>query len=366
MKKFGPTDPDTSGENPDIAGHPGASAVILFRMCHHADHHPRHIVLLVFDGVRTLDVTGALEVFDVARVLGCAYTVALHSCGESRTVRCASGLSLDVAPASALSHRIDTLLVPGSERFVTDDVPVDLRQLIRSHAPGARRIASVCTGSFALASVGLLDGRRATTHWRHLNTFAARYPSAVLDRQSVHTRDGEIWTSAGVAAGIDLALALVADDHGADIAAEIAKEMVVLSRRMEGHPQISVAARTPRPKHPGLERLMATVNANPAGDYELDTVAVQLGLSPRHLARLFKVQVGVTLRQYVYQVRLENAVGLVLAGESFHAAARRSGLRYGARVRDHLAAHQMPPDRTRATALLVDTRGAEAIPVYAG
>ncbi len=335
-------------------------------MCHHVAPASRHIAMLVFDGVRTLDVTGPLEVFDVARALGCSYSVTLHACGESHTVQCSSGLRLDVAAASELAPHPDTLLIPGGAALVTDAVPQRLQQLIRLHAPQARRVAAICAGSFALGAVGLLDGRRATTHWRHLDTFAARHPSTLLERESVYTRDGEIWTSAGVAAGIDLALALVADDHGTDVAAEIAKEMVVLSRRLEGHPQISVAARTPRPKHPGLERLTATVNADPAGDYELDAVAAQVGLSPRHLARLFKAQVGKTLRQYVYEVRLENAVGLVLAGESFHAAAQRSGLRYGARVRDHLAAHRAPPGSARPARLLVDTCGAEAVSVHAG
>lgn len=322
--------------------------------------------MLVFDGVRTLDVTGPLEVFDVARSLGCAYTVTLHGYTDAGTVGCSSGLRLDAAPASALAANPDTLLIPGAERFVHEGVPHFARQLIRTRAAGARRVASICTGTFALAEAGLLDGRRATTHWRHLDTFATRHPSVIVERESVYTRDGEIWTSAGVASGIDLALALVADDHGADIAAEISKDMVVLSRRLEGHPQISVAARTPRPKHPGLERLMATVNADPAGQYELDNVAARLGLSPRHLARLFKAQAGVTLRQYVHEVRLENAVGLVLAGESFHAAARRSGLRYGAGVRDYLAAHRDFPGAARPAGLLVDTGGAEPVSVSAG
>ncbi|MBS1692875.1 MAG: AraC family transcriptional regulator [Actinobacteria bacterium] len=301
---------------------------------------PRHIAMLVFDGVRTLDVTGPLEVFDVARALGCPYSVTLYSTAESHSIRCSSGLSLNTTPVSALRSPVDTLMVPGGECLVSEGIPHHLKRVIRAHAPDARRLASICAGSFALAAVGLLDGRRATTHWRHLDTFAARHPMTVVDRESVYTRDGAVWTSAGVAAGIDLALALVSDDHGAVVVQEISKDMVVLSRRMEGHPQISVAARTPRPKHPQLERLLATVNANPAGHYELDTVAAQLGVSARHLSRLFKAQVGVTLRQYVHDVRLENAVGLVLAGESFHAAARRSGLRCGARVRDHLAARR--------------------------
>lgn len=333
-------------------------------MCHDVDRQPRRVAMLVFDGVRTLDVTGPLEVFEVAGTLGRPYSVTLYSCTDSPTVRCSSGLSVAAAPASQLATTVDTILVPGAESFAKDSIPHDLIQMIRAHAPAARRVASICAGSFALAATGLLDGRRATTHWRHLDSFAARHPSTIIDRESVYTRDGNIWTSAGAVAGIDLALALVADDHGADVAGEISKEMVVLSRRMEGHPQISAAARTPRPKHPELERLMATISADPAGHYELDSVANQLGLSPRHLARLFKAQAGITLRQYVYEVRLENAVGLVLAGESFNAAARRSGLRYGARVRDYLTAHLGVS--AGATDLLIDSRGTEAVPIHAG
>ena len=309
-------------------------------MQHQDSRRTRHVAVLVFDGVRTLDVTGPLEVFDVARSLGCDYTVALYSTADSVSVECSSGLRFSTIAASALPPKIDTLVVPGGECLVSGGVPEHLQNVIRAHAPNARRIASVCAGSFALGAVGLLDGRRATTHWRHLDTLAARHPSVRIDRESIYARDGAVWTSAGVAAGIDLALALVSDDHGAAVAQEISKDMVVFGRRMEGHPQISVAARTPRPKHPELERLLATVNSDPAGHYELDTVAARLGLSARHLSRIFKAQVGVTLRQYVHEIRLESAVALVLAGESFHAAARRSGLRDGALVRDYLCAHR--------------------------
>ncbi len=333
-------------------------------MCH--KRQPRHIAVLVFDGVRALDVTGPLEVFDVARSLGCAYSVALYSAADAQTVLCSSGLSFDTRPASELTRGIDTLLIPGGTNLVTDAVPQRLQNLIRSLAPDVRRVAAVCAGSFALGSAGLLDGRRATTHWRYLDTFAARHPSARIVRDSVYTHDDDIWTSAGNAAGIDLALALVAEDHGSDVAQEITKEMLLLCRRMEGHPQISVAARTPRPKHPELQRLLATVTADPAANYELDNVAAQVGLSARHLARLFKAQVGTTLRQYVYEVRLENAVSLILAGESFHAAAQRSGLRWGARVRDYLEVHCALPDSGPTSRLLIDPGGAETVPVHAG
>ncbi|ORV88772.1 GlxA family transcriptional regulator [Mycolicibacterium iranicum] len=320
---------------------------------------PPHIAVLVFEGVRGLDVAGPLEVFDVAGGLGSAYSVAFYSTTEATAVRCASGLTLHTAPVSALaSEVIDILFVPGSERVVADGAPWHLVRTVRSHAARARRVASIGTGSFALAAAGVLDGRRATTHWRHLDSFAVRHPSVIVDRESVYICDGNVWTSAGAAAGIDLALALVCEDHGAAVAQDISKELVVLGRRLEGHPQISVAARTPRPKHPEIDRLLETVNVDPAGHYELDSVAAQLGISPRHLARLFKAQTGMTLRQYVHEVRMENAVALILAGESFRAAARRSGLHYGASVRTHLDA--------RRTRLLADSRSAKAVSIHAG
>ncbi|MDA2892087.1 DJ-1/PfpI family protein [Mycolicibacterium sp. BiH015] len=320
---------------------------------------PPHIAVLVFDGVRGLDIAGPLEVFDVAGALGAAYSVGLYATTDATTVRCASGLTLQTAAVSTLaSEVVDTLFVPGGESLVSDGVPWHLLRAVRIHAARARRVASVGTGSFTLAAAGVLDGRRATTHWRHLDAFAIRHPPVIVDRESVYICDGNMWTSAGAAAGIDLALALVCDDHGAAFAQEISKDLVVLGRRLEGHPQISVAARTPRPKHPEIDRLLETVNVDPAGHYELDSVAAQLGISPRHLARLFKARTGMTLRQYVHEVRMENAVALVLAGESFRAAARRSGLHYGASIRTHLDA--------RRTRLLADSRGAETISIHAG
>lgn len=315
--------------------------------------HQRHIAVLVYDGVRALDLAGPTEVFEIAREMGCGYTTGLYSTANSRTVRCASGMTVHATAASELTNA-DTLLVPGGDDPARSAAPW-LSKVLRAQLNDVRRIAALGTGCFALAAAGILDGRRTTTHWRHLDAFAARHPTAVLDRESAFTRDGPVWTSAGAAAGVDLALALVGEDHGAAVAQEIAKELVLPGRRMEGHPQLSVAARTPRPKHPEIDRLLVTISVDPAGDYELDSVAAHLGISARHLARLFKAQVGVTLRQYVHEVRLENAVGLVLAGESFHAAARRSGLHGGARVRDHLAGR-----------LRVDARGAEAVSVHAG
>ena len=302
----------------------------------------KHVAMLVYDGVRTLDVAGPLEVFDVARSLRCTYTVQLYAVSDAPTVRCSSGMTLSALPISALTSKPDTLMVPGGECLVVPGPDPRLVAAIQRFSPIARRTASICAGSFALAAAGLLDGVRTTTHWRLLDTFARRHPEAVLDPDSVYVRDGDIWSSAGVAAGIDLTLALVAEDHGSAIAHEISKDMVVFSRRLEGHPQLSVSARTPRPKYGGLEHLLQTINAEPARKYTLDKVAADIGVSPRHLARLFRAQVGCTLREYVVAVRMEGAVGLVLAGESFHAAARRCGLRDGSQLRELLASPPPP------------------------
>jgi len=268
--------------------------------------------------------------------------VQLYTVADGATVRCSSGMTLGALPISALPSKPDTLVIPGGECLVNPGPDPRLVAAIRRFFPVARRTASICAGSFALAAAGLLDGVRTTTHWRLLDTFARRHPEAVLESESVYVRDGAVWSSAGVAAGIDLALALVADDHGSAIAHEIGKDMVVFSRRLEGHPQLSVSARTPRPRHAGLEHLLQTINAEPARKYTLDKVAADIGVSARHLARLFRSQVGCTLREYVVAVRMESAVGLVLGGESFHTAARRCGLRDGSQLRDLLASPPSP------------------------
>jgi transcriptional regulator GlxA family with amidase domain len=297
---------------------------------------PRRIAVLLFNGVRLLDVTGPLEVFDVARALRCDYEVTLYSVEDQHSVHCSSGVVLGTLPVHSMTGTYDTVLVPGGERLVAEPIPPALISVLQAQSTRTRRTASICAGSFALAAAGLLENKRATTHWRHLDTLAARHPQVDVERTSVYVQDGSMWSSAGVAAGIDLALALVADDYGSATAHEISKDMVVFSRRVDGHPQLSVAARTPRPQHPHLERLIDDINVNPAGRYTLESAAAQVGVSPRHLARLFTKQVGCSLRDYVHQVRIEAAIGLVLTGESFHAAAQRSGLRDGADVRDFL------------------------------
>ena len=285
---------------------------------------PLAIVVLVYDGVRLLDVTGPLEVFDVAVDMGVGYRITVCS-PDGRDAVTSGGLRLGVSCPAAAVGEVDTLLVPGGECLVNGP-PTAMLEAIRLLAPRARRVSSVCAGSFALAAVGLLDGRRATTHWRHTGTLARQFPDVRVDEDSIYVRDGPILTSAGVSAGIDLALALVEEDESDELAHQIARDLVVFMRRLGAQPQLSVPARTARPRRRPLRALCDQIAADPAADHSLAALAARAGLSVRHLTRLFRAELGCTPSSYVTSVRLEAATALLLSGETLATAARRSGL----------------------------------------
>jgi transcriptional regulator GlxA family with amidase domain len=290
-------------------------------------HRPKTvpIALLVFDGVRLLDVTGPLEVFDVAASLGTGYEVTVCS-PDGTDVTTSGGLRLGVQQRADSVSVVDTLVVPGGECLVTAGPNAALRAAIVDLASGARRVASVCAGAFALGSAGFLEGRRATTHWRHTDTLRRQFPSVTVDEEAIYVRDGRVLTSAGVSAGIDLALALVEEDAGDELAHEIAKDLVVFMRRRGAQPQLSVPARTARPQRTPLRTLCDEIAADPANDHSTTGMALRAGLSVRHLTRLFKAETGMTPASFVASVRREAALALVEAGETVAAAARRSGL----------------------------------------
>jgi transcriptional regulator GlxA family with amidase domain len=237
-----------------------------------------------------------------------------------------SGTTLGADKAVSEAGRTHTLVVPGSEDLVHRPPPAGLLDAVSGLAARSTRIASVCAGAFALAAAGLLDGRQATTHWRHAATLADRFPAVTVDPDAIFVRDGHTYTSAGVTAGIDLALHLVEDDEGVALAREVARDMVVFLQRPGGQSQFSVAARTPRPQHDVLRGLLGEVAADPAADHSMSALARRGGLSPRHLTRLFQEQIGSTPATYVESVRLEAAQALLEAGETVTGAARRSGL----------------------------------------
>ncbi|MCK7627516.1 DJ-1/PfpI family protein [Streptomyces sp. RS10V-4] len=287
----------------------------------------RRVVMLAFEGARLLDITGPLEVFSAAARFGGRYAIRLCS-PDGRPVTTSSGtrLAVDAGLPEILAGPLDTVLVPGAEQLTQGRFPPGLLDAVRALADRARRTASVCAGAFALAGAGLLDGRRATTHWRHTAALAARHPALSVDPDALHVRDGEVYTSAGVSAGIDLALALVEADEGPALAREVARDLVVFMQRPGGQSQFSVPARTPRPRHDALRALLDAVAADPAADHSNTALAARAGLSPRHLARLFRAHTGTTPAGYVEAVRLEAAQNLLANGETVTATARRTGI----------------------------------------
>jgi transcriptional regulator GlxA family with amidase domain len=271
----------------------------------------RRIVILTFPGGQSLDVTGPLEVFAATRRFGpsahCAVEVVAPRGGA---VPMGSGLQL-VAEQSIARVRgpVDTFLVAGGSaagiaRLVGDDATL---HHVRRIADGARRVASVCSGAFVLAAAGLLDGRHATTHWSACEALAAAYPSVIVERDPIFVRDGQVWTSAGVTAGIDLALALVEDDAGHDVAMAIARRLVVFLKRPGGQAQFSSALAGQTTDRDDLGETLAWIADHLDADLSVPALAARVAMSSRHFARIFRSEIGTTPARHVEGVRLEAA-----------------------------------------------------------
>ena len=261
----------------------------------------RTVLIVLFDDVQSLDVTGPLEVF--AHLPG--YQVSTASLGAA-PVTTSSGLRL--TPDADLRHRAqppDLLLVPGGEGARRRDP--DLVAWLRANASRARRLASVCTGAFLLAEAGLLDGRRVTTHWAHCQDLAAQYPDITVDPDPIFIKDDTLATSAGVTAGIDLALALVEDDLGRDVALAVARQLVVFLRRPGSQAQFSAQLAAQTATRPPLRDIQHWITEHPSADLSVETLAQRASLSPRQFARAFAAEVGVPPGRYVDRARLEAA-----------------------------------------------------------
>lgn len=261
----------------------------------------RSVLIPVFDGVQSLDVTGPLEAFAIAG----GYEIRTASLGGGM-VRTTSGLR--IMPDGDLREAVgpvDLLLVPGGAGARRRDP--GLIRWLRVNASSARRIASVCTGAFLLAEAGLLDGKRVTTHWAQCGRLAAQYPGITVDPDPIFIKDGNVITSAGITAGIDLALALIEDDLGRDVALAAARRLVIFLRRPGSQAQFSaqlsaqVAGRRP------LRDVQQWIAEHPAADLSVEVLAARASLSPRHFARAFAAEVGMTPGQYVDRTRLETA-----------------------------------------------------------
>jgi transcriptional regulator GlxA family with amidase domain len=287
---------------------------------------PRKVVVVAFDGVRFLDVVGPLEVFTVANEQGDHYVARVATPGGRDVVTTTGNrLGADIALEDLGAGDIDTLLVAGTPNWHLLLTPEIVGQLTRL-APRARRIVSVCTGTFALAAAGLLDGRRAATHWRHATALAREFPAVNVDHEALFVRDGNVFTAAGIAAGIDLALGLVEEDLGAGAARTAAKVLVVFLQRPGGQSQFSPWTAAPAVKSEPLRLALNAVALDPAGDHTLRAMAERTNFSVRHLSRLFEEQVGLTAGAYVERVRIEAARTMLEGGdEGLSVVADRTG-----------------------------------------
>lgn len=269
----------------------------------------RDVVLVVFPGIQGLDLIGPAEVFAAAdeEVGVPAYRVRVVA-STAGPLPSSGGVTIIAdEPIAAVGGPIDTMVVVGgngTSEAVADELLV--RNIARL-APLARRVASVCSGAFLLAEAGLLDGRRATTHWRWCDLLATTYPAVRVDPDPIYVRDGDVWTSAGVTAGMDLALALVEDDHGRDVALAIARRLVLFLRRPANQSQFSAPLRTQTAARDGIQEAQRLVVEHPEGNCSVGFLARAAAMSERNFARCFGTEVGVTPARYVEQVRLETA-----------------------------------------------------------
>jgi transcriptional regulator GlxA family with amidase domain len=284
----------------------------------------RLVGILVFDGVTLLDVAGPSEVFTEANHFGADYQLVLYS-ADGGDVVSSTGMRFSVDGAAADAAPLDIALVAGSDDFPSRPISRELVEAARTLTERARRTATICTGTFILAATGLLDGRRVTTHWNETEVLARWYPAVEVEPDAIYVEDGQIFSSAGVTAGIDLALALVELDYGAALARDVARWLVVFLQRPGGQSQFSPSLRTALPPISPLRQLCDTIAADPAGDYSLPKLASMANLSSRHLTRLFRDELKITHAGHVKQIRFDAAKDLLDAGHTVTDTAIRSG-----------------------------------------
>lgn len=271
----------------------------------------RNILIAAVPPVRALDVFGPAEVFgDANRFHGGEpdYEVSIISAGEDRVI--SSHIATPVqTDRTYREHRgsIDTLLVAGGVGAREMRYEREFLDWLREHSAKSRRFGSVCTGALVLAEAGLLDGRRATTHWNWANDLTHGYPRVTVDPAPIYIRDGNCYTSAGVTAGIDLALALVEEDLGRSIALQVAQMMVVFLRRPGGQSQFSATLAAQSHESHAFSDLLAWLPDNLRRDLSVEKLARRAAMSPRNFARLFQREVGITPAKHIEDLRLEAA-----------------------------------------------------------
>ena len=272
----------------------------------------RHVVIAAFPGVQSLDVVGPYETFAggtrAAQMLGRpgGYQVTLAS-PDGHPVSAESGVGLCTVALPDSGVTIDTLLLPGGDGVHDARADRDFVQWIASTAPRCRRVDTVCTGALLAAEAGLLEGRRVTTHWARAERLASEFPSLDVDPDPIYICDGKYWSSAGVTAGIDLALCLVDADLGIEVAQTVARWLVMFLHRPGGQTQFASPVWLPWAERSAIRAVQTLVESAPGADHHIPTLTAAAAMSVRHFTRVFTSEVGESPGRFVERVRLEQA-----------------------------------------------------------
>jgi transcriptional regulator GlxA family with amidase domain len=276
------------------------------------DVTPKRIVIVGFDDITSLDLTGPLEAFSSAFLESShgnpqpCYQVTIAALG-AKTFSSESGLRMTAACSLSSLRHMDTLLIPGGRAMRFSPSGPRLADWISRRANGIRRIASVCTGIFAVAPTGLLDGRRVTTHWKYAAELAGRFPTLKIDANALHIRDGKFYTSAGITAGIDLSLALIEEDFGSRVALAVARELVVYMKRPGGQEQFSEPLKFQVSATSRFADLAAWMLGHLDQDLSVDAMAEHMNLCPRQFSRRFRLEFNSSPAAFVQRLRLDEA-----------------------------------------------------------
>lgn len=310
----------------------------------------RTIGFLIFPDLQVLDCTGPLAAFEIAgRYCPGAYDLTVMAVRPGM-VSATCGLAMAAGPLVPPAE-LDTLVTAGGEGTRTASEDPDTLAYVRQAAAQARRIASVCSGAYILAAAGLLDGRRATTHWRRTSDFARRFPAVQLEPDRIFIKDGSVWTAAGITAGIDLALALIAEDLGEDVARHTAQQLVVYHRRPGGQSQFSALLELERPEG-RFGEVLAWAREHLTEPLTVEQLASVAAMSARNFARNFTAETGITPAKAVERLRLDAARARLDAGESqVDQISRQTGFGDPDRMRRaFLRAFGQPPQAFRRAA----------------
>jgi transcriptional regulator GlxA family with amidase domain len=288
----------------------------------------RKVGVLALPGAQLLDLAGPLDVFAEANVQSGKNTYGLLVIGtEDGPVVSSSGVRVlpDYIVGRDDIPALDTLLVAGAPSIRKVPLHPGLLDWLRAQAPKSRRFGSVCSGAMLLAETGLLKGKRITTHWAMADELARKHPDIEIEVDALHVRDGQVRTAAGVTAGLDLALALVEEDLGREIAKKVASKLVMFFRRPGGQLQFSRRGEANPSGRSALQDIQRWVMANPAADASTAALAARAGLSARHFVRLFKQELGMSPAEWVQQVRVALARQMLEAGDHAKQVAAASG-----------------------------------------